>query len=996
MQSTSPLQKRQNIFWRNRFVLLAVLMTAGVMSVIYLCASFALFHGENTILRIDLYHQYAPLFAELYDRLFAHQSLTYSWTTGLGSCFLGNYFNYLSSPIGAIVVFFGHKHVPEAIAAMVLIKAALSSGTFAWYLKRSQRSHTPVIAAFGLLYSFCGFMLAYYWDVMWLDAMVLLPLVVRGIEQIIDRRRFALFTGALALSMFSNYYMSYMLCLFSVLYFFYYFFSRYTLLDCVNQKRFSPGNAFSLRLLRAGLVFTFAALLAAALMAAALLPTYRILQSCSATSGITPKEWKTYFNFFDFFANHFALLTPTIRSSETVVLPNIYCGVLTLLLAPLYFFTKSVSKREKTVTLFLLAIFYVSFNYNIINFYWHGMHFPNDLPYRFSFIYSFLLLVIAYKTFRRLRELETRWIALSCIFVFAFLVLVEDAGSHNVTDKTVLWTSVFLVIQGLLLILFRSGRTFALSLSMLLCVFTCSEAIICDTPAFLLDNPVKQESYEGDYDEFRGLKEKLDTIEQGDFYRMELSQLRARMDNSWFGYNGVSTFSSMAYERMAKLEYSLGMMSNHINSYTYHPQTPVYNMMHALKYVVSNTSPNLLVSPHYAYTTDNGKFLAYRVKENLPIAYGVNSDIENWNTELTNPFAMQTDYFLRATGLDGSLFTIAPADYVNYFNCEPFATDLETTEFYFTKTSAGQEASANFHVVAPKKGNLYFYFKVSGASSKSVTVNTNNGTLTHSARENCIFDLGYYEKGEEVNITIPFETDSGSLTFEVCTMDEKLFAEGYEILSERALLLTDFTNDLRKTSLTGTFITAEDCVLYTSIPYDTGWVVTIDGETVPQDEIFAIGNGLLGVRVGRGSHTVQLTYHAPGLRIGLIISGAAALLALLLAVGYLIRKRLRIKKRLANGERVLLAGRDAPVSEDLFLAPPAPKPANAPAPPAPPAQQASAKAAPPAGAPKREIITPPRQQVRREVIGVPAPPASEVPTVTPPQYDVTELAPFDE
>ena len=214
-------QKRTGLFYQNRFVLLAAAMAGAAMLIVYFCTRmFPL--GDNTILRMDLYHQYGPLFAELYDRIFSHGSMTYSWTSGLGSCFLGNYFNYMSSPIGAIVVFFGHKHVPEAIAAMILLKAALSAGTFTWYLKRSLRSHSMLSASFGLLYAFCAYMLAYYWNVMWLDAMVLLPVILYGIERIIREGKGMLYAGALALSMFSNYYMSFMLCIFSVLYFLYY------------------------------------------------------------------------------------------------------------------------------------------------------------------------------------------------------------------------------------------------------------------------------------------------------------------------------------------------------------------------------------------------------------------------------------------------------------------------------------------------------------------------------------------------------------------------------------------------------------------------------------------------------------------------------------------------------------------------------------------------------------------------------------------------------
>ena len=118
-------KKKNNFFFDNRYLFISFGATAGLMLIVYICTQVFPF-GDNTVLRMDLYHQYGPLFSELYDRIFSGSSLSYSWVSGLGSCFLGNYFNYLSSPIGAIVVFFGHSHVPEAIAAMVLIKAALS------------------------------------------------------------------------------------------------------------------------------------------------------------------------------------------------------------------------------------------------------------------------------------------------------------------------------------------------------------------------------------------------------------------------------------------------------------------------------------------------------------------------------------------------------------------------------------------------------------------------------------------------------------------------------------------------------------------------------------------------------------------------------------------------------------------------------------------------------------------------------------------------------
>ena len=128
-KTNQSLKPKQNFLYRNRYILYSFFASAGVMLIIYMITGVFPF-GDKTVLRMDLYHQYGPLFAELYDRITEGGSLTYSWQSGLGSCFMGNYFNYLSSPVGAIVVFFGHKHVPEAIGVMVLIKAAISSATF--------------------------------------------------------------------------------------------------------------------------------------------------------------------------------------------------------------------------------------------------------------------------------------------------------------------------------------------------------------------------------------------------------------------------------------------------------------------------------------------------------------------------------------------------------------------------------------------------------------------------------------------------------------------------------------------------------------------------------------------------------------------------------------------------------------------------------------------------------------------------------------------------
>ncbi len=889
------LNKKKNFWQEYQYIFCAFLATSLTMFIIYACNTMVPF-GDKTILRMDLYHQYGPLFAELYERVMSGDSLTYSWASGLGSCFLGNFFNYLSSPLTAIIFFFEHDNITEAIAAIILIKAALSASTFTFYLKRSQKSQNYASVAFGVMYAFCGYMLAYYWNIMWLDAMVLLPIVLLGIERIINNGKMATYVTGLALTMFSNYYMSYMICIFSVMYFIYYFAINYNFGSVVEENYKSKRQLFNNRFIRTGFTFAFASLCAAGLMAIVLLPVFGVLTSSSATDNPFPSDTQTYFKFFDFFANHFASLTTTIRSSGDDVLPNIYCGILTIILAPLFFFTKTISKKEKVATILLLVALYFSFNINIANYIWHGFHFPNDLPYRQSFVYSFVLLTMAYKTFLRLNEFSARTYGIVGTALVAFVFFVEKITSKNVTDGTIILTLVLLVLYVVILTIFKDKRYVSASVAFMLLICVCCEAIMCDTTAVHIS--VDKTPYVSDLDDFEEVKESLDTIEQGDFYRMELSNLRTRMDPSWYYYNGVSVFSSMASENVSNLQDDLGMMSNRINSYTYNPQTPVYNMMFSLKYILNNETPNVLNSPYYKSVIGNEVFEAYQNNYYLPIAYCVDSETKSWATEEyledwknnkgNNPFTLQGDYFATASGTK-SPFEKIEISYATYSNVNPFFEGLDTGVFRYEKSTKDIDGSAVFYLTTEKEGNVYIYFDDSNKSnSKNITINSSVGTMTHSASQACILDLGRYSVNETITVTIPFDTNTGTVTLYACTVNDKILDKGYSVLADNQMIIETFEDTYIKGKITPT----EDSLLYTSIPYDKGWSVYIDGEQVNKDDIIVLGNALIAVNVEKGIHEVEFKFTPYGLKTGVVLSiFTAGLVAIYYLLKFLLSKK---------------------------------------------------------------------------------------------------------
>lgn len=876
-------KKRISFFTENKFILISGLCALVLMLLVYYCYNLIPF-GNMTILRMDLYHQYGPLFAELYDRLTSGGSLLYSWETGLGGNFLGNFFNYLSSPISFIILLFGHENIPEAISVMILLKAVLSACSFTYYLKKSFGKSDASTAAFGVLYAFCGYFIAYYWNVMWLDAMYLFPLVMLGIERIIHKGRPTLYCVSLALTFITNYYMAYMVCIFSALYFLTFYFSHHAFSETFYEVPLTEKKPNLIRRCKnslffcSGWKFAFYSVLAVGLVAMVLFPLIEVLASSSATSGAAPTSYKKYFAVFDFLANHLASTEPTIRSSGSDVLPNVYSGILTLLCVPLYLFCKKIPVREKVAHVCLLGVLYFSFSINYLNYFWHGMHFPNDLPYRFSFMYTFVLLTMAYKALTHIHSFSGKQILAVGVGVVAFIVLVEKITSKNVTDASLLLSLIFAVGYVCILYLFRERKASASVIAVLLLCTTVSEIALSTTPHYTMNQ--SKPNYTEDYADFRTLKSKLDEYD-GSFYRMELTDLRTRMDPSWYNYNGVSVFSSMAYEKTSNLQRNIGMFGNYINSYTYHLQTPVYNAMFGLKYLVNND--NSAMNPLlYKELFASGKFTAYENNYALPIAFCTSADVADWTTEAeSNPFLQQQQWFSLATGVENVFRELKPAD-IQYNNLSSYLDGSgESDAISFSKTDKDVGASFTMEMTPERSEEVYVYIKSSQVDTASARIGEKTKDVNTS--DGYIVDLGLCEAGVPITVEIPVKAteNEGSLLFYAYALDLNAFKRGYEKLADDGQFQL---SEYKDTKLTGILTADENEIVYTSIPYDNNWQVFVDGKRVYANDILAVSDGLLAFNIGAGTHTVSLVYTSPGLQAGCYVTIASIVIATFLMI----------------------------------------------------------------------------------------------------------------
>ena len=562
--------------------------------------------GDSCYLRSDMYHQYCPFFSELWSKIRDGGSLYYSWDIGMGTNFMAIFGYYLSSPSNWFIALFPQKYMIEIMNAIILLKIAASSFTFTLYLCKHNKRRSLSAAVFGLFYALSAFIAAYSWNLMWLDCVLLLPLVVLGLEKLVYEGKGLLYSITLGFTILSNYYIAIMVCISMVIYFIVLIVSRPVPEDKTEYARI---------ILR----FIVYSLLAGAFAAVVLLPEMYALEYTASGKINFPKTLTRYFSFVTIFKRHL-INTPVSLGLDHM--PNIYCGVAILVLFPLYIMCNKISLREKIMKVIALIVFLVAFNMNIPNFIWHGFHYPNSLPCRQSFIYIFLLLSICYDAFINIKNYSKTQIGGSFWSVMLFLIYI----GNTITDdddfdfKILYITGIFIAIYMLIALLARHKklRTDILIVA-LFAVSIIESTVNMDNTGYSITS---RSYYMRDYDSVNYLKDSVD--ESNDFYRMtKFRGYRSKNDSAWHNFHGASTFSSTAYASLTSFYDYMGL-EHSTNAYAINGATPLVYSIFDIKYFISNQE--IKGADIYSLVDEyDGEYL-YRNNYTLPLAFMVPSD----------------------------------------------------------------------------------------------------------------------------------------------------------------------------------------------------------------------------------------------------------------------------------------------------------------------------------------------------------------------------------
>ena len=810
--------------------------------------------GERCFLRTDMYHQYAPFFSEFQYKLRTGGSLLYSWDVGMGVNFAALYAYYLASPLNWLILLCPKKFIIEFMTIMIVLKIGLSGLSFAWYLKKHSQNCILGVGFFGIFYALSGYMAAYSWNIMWLDCILLFPLIVYGLERLVKEQKGMLYCVTLGLSILSNYYISIMTCLFLVLYF----------IALLIMEKPGPVRKYVDSCVRFGIY----SLLSGGLAAGILLPEIYALQSTASGDFDFPKAWSSYFPIFDMIARHIGNVETEIGLDHW---PNIYCGVAVFLFFLLYLACKKIAVKEKAVYCGLLLIFFASFSINALNFIWHGFHYPNSLPCRQSFIYIFLMLFICFRAYMYLDETPKKHIAIAFWGSACFVLLAEKLVTQEHFHFIVYYVAIiFLAAYAGLMYLYKDGkRTVCGFLALMLVAIEASINMSVTSVT-----TTSRESYTSDNEEVRILKDSLQPA--SDFYRVEKKTRKTKNDGAWMNFPSVSLFSSTANADLSKFFKKLGCESS-TNAYSITGSTPFVDSIFSVKYAlyseaVSNTELMM-------YLRESCGTYLYENLYTLPLGFVISSDIEeNWQYEMDNPAEVQNDLCL-VSGADEVL------------------------------VDAGGTVNKNTFTFTPDETGKYYVF-VMNKKVKTVKAELPTGQKSFSnVDRGYLLELGTLAPGTEVKLTA--DEAGEQLNAIAYRFSEDAMIQVYDRLNQSPMHLTSW----KDTKLSGTVSAAKAGMLFTSIPFDKGWTVKVDGEKVETRKAFG---AFLAIDVSAGDHVIDFSYFPKGLKTGGLISGGSIVILILLWFLRREMERREARKRMEQIRNMQQEAEDDPDEEPEF------------------------------------------------------------------------------
>ncbi|MCM1298106.1 MAG: YfhO family protein [[Eubacterium] siraeum] len=846
---------KENQMW------LSFLLPALILLVCYFVFGVWPF-GEESVLSLDLNGQYVYYYDHMYDVLAGKESVFYSWNRNLSGEWMGIMGYYLGSPFNFIVWAFPRHMILEGLLTMMCVKVGAIGLCCSVYLSRAKKFSKLTAIIFSVCYALCAYTIVQTMNPMWLDGVMALPIICLSIEKFIDKGKFRLLVVSWVYAFVTCFYIGFMLAIFSIIYYIFYM--------VITENEAARDHFIKKSLTVLGLGIT--AVMISCFM---LIPVYESLSYGKFEFSVPDYSLKENFQLIELFDKIIPNSYDTVRMTG---LPFLYCGIITVLLLPAYFLDKKIRTSQKigygAVMLLLVFCMYT----RPVDMIWHGGQLPNWLPYRYSFMLSFLMIVCAASAFEHLKEVKHSALGVTAAAWIGMLIYQESMDNYvpdlnNGRDTLGNFTAILpaiIIIFTITAVLLTFGKNLNFSFershtrifSIILIAIICSEAAFNTLGQISTqDTDITYSNHDTYVNVIPAVRDKVNEIKAQDdgFYRIEKNFFRTVNDPLATGMYGLSHSSSTLNAKPIELLKRLGFTSrSHYTRYSGH--TMITSSLFGVKYELSTENNT---------TTDvkNGGEITYEVNPYaMPICYLGRIDILDIELVQYDPFDAQTQLLNTLTGFTSNYFVRVEDMDLNTLNVtQGFTGDDHHS---YKKVDENQTASLTYTFKAPKTGELFMYLPSTYERTVNVTVNDVGKGNYFEGDNNFMKSLGEFTEGEDIRVVL-------TLTRENLYFREAEFAVIDEHEIENALYaLLSSNKDTVCTKPSPTTVRTEvncptACALLTTIPVEKGWTVYVDGVKTEYRE--ALG-ALIAVPLTAGQHTVEMKFMTAGYPAAVVIS----------------------------------------------------------------------------------------------------------------------------
>lgn len=845
-----------------------------IIFLLILATQHILGFGNASILRSDLHSQYICFIQQFLQTLKGNGSFWYSFSNYLGSGTILTYAYYALNPFNLLYLI-DTISISTITAVIITLKIALSAATFQLYIKNVLKQDKLYTIIFSCSYSLCSYIVAQYHNIMWLDALYLLPIIIILTCRLVDKQKALLLIPAFAYLYITNFYMAFIVGIFSAIIFITY-----------SCYRLNPYERSSWRqFFKNGLSFAGCAILAAGLCAAILLPAALFLFGNMAEDNF---EFKMLVANFPDMIN--AMFIGQMQTMDTQV-PLLYCGLPVLALLPFYFINSDIKHKEKIYNGIIIAFLVISMVFMPLYKLMHAFDYPNFYGFRFAFLLVFVFLSIACRESKHILKLPLKTLGIFFLgltvfysFMISFQSIKFPILKTNTQEELVL-NSLFLLIWFLAVLLIQKKSSFKSILSVAVILIMSIELVVNGYLCInKMEHPATAESTFNQY--YYSASEAVNSIKENDsdFYRIHLNNHTNYNAASLLNFAGLTTFSSSDNYNLRNTLSHLGLVTSnrYISEYG---MTDITDMLFAAKYDI-----NLVRAEAGTGINASNYVSASSIIENpyaLSLGYMVSPLIENYVAS-DDPFYNQMMLIYYMTGNAYNFYEPIDMDGISIeYDNMAIAYNLGSVEFYPLSDSYG---GGHIFFSAPTIPGKNFMMCFSRSESKAIHESAyviaevrgvaDPATISYGAIHKAVTTDSLYD--EDYDLMVLEFSDSTTL-IDYCNniyayyFNSTFLPTIYDDLAPGNLKIQSFSQD----TIVGTVtVTAERPVLFTSIPYENGWQAYVDGN--PTDIYPVVGNAFLALVLTPGEHTVELRYTAPGSDIGMLISEASSILLLLI------------------------------------------------------------------------------------------------------------------